>query len=170
MIIGVVSDTHLLSHRLTLPKTLVEGLADAELIIHAGDFCDWGVYELLEQLAPVEAVAGNNDPGTIVKRLGQKKIITAGGKQIGIVHGDGGFRGSTPDRAFHSFEPDEVDVIVFGHSHVPFAEERQGVLLFNPGSPTDKRMQPRYSYGKLFIEGEQIRYEHYFFDKERSNG
>ncbi len=169
MIIGVVSDTHLLSHRLALPKTLIEGLADAELIIHAGDFCDWGVYELLEQLAPVEAVAGNNDPSSIVKRLGQRKIIIANGKRIGIVHGDGGFRGSTPDRAFHAFEPDEVDVIVFGHSHVPFAEEREGVLLFNPGSPTDKRMQPRYSYGKLFIEADEIRYEHYFFDKERSN-
>ncbi|WP_322922312.1 metallophosphoesterase family protein [Paenibacillus campi] len=168
MIIGVVSDTHLLSHRLIVPTTLLEGLADAELIIHAGDFCDWGVYERLEQIAPVEAVAGNNDPNDIVKRLGERKIIERGGKRIGIVHGDGGFRGSTPDRAFHAFTPAEVDVIVFGHSHVPYAEQREGVLLFNPGSPTDKRMQPRYSYGKLFIEADEIRYEHYFFDKEQT--
>ncbi len=170
MIIGVVSDTHLFSHRLNLPKTLLDGLADVELILHAGDFCDWGVYERLQELAPVEGIAGNNDPDTIVQRLGEQKIIEVGGKRIGIVHGDGGFRGSTPDRAFHAFKGEQVDVIVFGHSHVPFAEERDGVLLFNPGSPTDKRMQPRYSYGKLFIEGDDIRYQHYFFDKERSHG
>lgn len=170
MIIGVISDTHLFRHRLTLPQQVWDGLADVDLILHAGDFCDWGVYELLSEVAPVEAIAGNNDSQSIVDKLGRRKIIEVGGKKIGLVHGDGGFRGTTQDRAFRSFEPGEVDVIVFGHSHIPFAEERDGVLLFNPGSPTDKRMQPRYSYGKLFIEDEDIRYEHYFFDKEQKRG
>jgi len=171
MIIGVISDTHLFSRQLVLPQQVWDGFEDVDLILHAGDFCDWGVHDLLSQMAPVEAVAGNNDPQSIVHKLGRTKIIEAGGKRIGLVHGDGGLGGSTPEKAFKSFtEEDKVDIIVFGHSHVPFAEWKKGILLFNPGSPTDKRRQSQYSYGKIFIQPDDITFEHYYFDKEKTRG
>lgn len=165
MIIGIVSDTHLSSRHRDLPTQLWEGLQGVDLILHAGDFCDWWVYEKLSELAPVEAVAGNNDGDEIVERLGLQKIIEVAGKRIGLVHGDG-WRGTTPDRAFKTFTSGTVDIIVFGHSHTPLSERRDDILLFNPGSPTDKRREPRYSYGKITIEGDQVSAEHFFFDKE----
>ena len=165
MIIGIISDTHLSSRNRHLPNHVLEGLQGGDLILHAGDFCDWWVYEKLSELAPVEAVAGNNDGSEIVERLGLQKIIEAGGKRIGLVHGDG-WKGTTPDRAFNTFPNEAVDIIVFGHSHTPLSEVREDILLFNPGSPTDKRREPRYSYGKITIEGDQVSAEHFFFDKE----
>ncbi|WP_458118651.1 metallophosphoesterase family protein [Paenibacillus sp. Z6-24] len=168
MIIGVISDTHLFSRQLVLPQQVWDGMEGVDLILHAGDFCDWGVHDLLSRMAPVEAIAGNNDPQSIVEKVGRQKIIEVAGKRIGLVHGDGGFRGSTPERAFQSFtKEDQLDIIVFGHSHIPFAEYREGILLFNPGSPTDKRRQSQYSYGKIFIRQDEITFEHYYFDKEQ---
>ncbi len=118
---------------------------------------------MFESLAPVDSVAGNNDGTAIVKRFGRRKIIEAGGIRIGLVHG-GRARPIGEGYAFHTFRNQGVDIIVFGHSHVPYMEEREGILLFNPGSPTDKRLQPKYSYGLLDIEEDQslqIRHVYY---------
>ncbi len=121
---------------------------------------------LFEAIAPVQAVAGNNDPPALVERLGRKKIITIGRVRIGMVHGDIGSGGSTPVRAQNAFKDEEVDAILFGHSHVPYCAWHGGVLLFNPGSPTDKRTQPRYSYGIIRIVNATIEPQlRYYSDK-----
>ncbi|WP_438448361.1 metallophosphoesterase family protein [Gorillibacterium sp. sgz5001074] len=149
MKIVVLSDTHMTKNRIYLPKALLQGLDGADLILHAGDWLAPEVADLLEEWAPVDGVAGNNDGEEIVRRFGLQKLIRAGSHMIGLIHGDTGPGRTTEQRAYQAFAGEAVDAILFGHSHVPYQEERDGVLLFNPGSPTDKRRQPLYSYGVL---------------------
>ncbi|WP_274362403.1 metallophosphoesterase family protein [Paenibacillus thermotolerans] len=163
MRVGVVSDTHMLSRARALPKALVDGLQGVDLIVHAGDFTDPSVVAMLEEIAPVEAVAGNNDGTDIIRRFGWRKVVELGGRRIGVVHGHDGPGRSTEWKAFHAFRDEKVDAIVFGHSHVPHYEWIDGVLLFNPGSPTDKRRQARYSYGLMELD-EKITASHFFYD------
>jgi putative phosphoesterase len=163
--IGVVSDTHMFSRGKKLPDALVEGLAGVDLLLHAGDFTDPEVVPLLESIAPLEAVAGNNDGVAIVQRFGFRKIVKAGGRRIGLVHGHEGPGRSTEWKALHAFREEAVDIVVFGHSHIPYYERIDGLLLFNPGSPTDKRWETRYSYGLIEI-GKRIEASHFFFENK----
>ncbi|WP_010269292.1 metallophosphoesterase family protein [Paenibacillus senegalensis] len=162
MKLGIVSDTHMPRSAKTLPKALVEGFQDVDRILHAGDWQSMWVYEELSLLAPVEGVAGNTDGWDIADRFGQRKILTLNGWTIGLIHGDG-IGKTTEMRAYDAFQGDGVDLIIFGHSHIPLKVEHGGVLLFNPGSPTDKRRQPQYSFGLITL-GETIQAEHVFFD------
>lgn len=164
MRIGVVSDTHLYSRTTALPAALVRGLQGVDLILHAGDWIDESIVSLFEAIAPVDGVAGNNDGMEIIRRFGKRKVLALGGFQIGLVHGDGGR--STPDTAYQAFcdakgQP-SVDAVLFGHSHIPFLERRGGTLLFNPGSATDKRRQPQYSYGILELS-DRIEAAHFYY-------
>lgn len=164
MKIGVVSDTHLHKRNVYLPKALRDGLQGVDLILHAGDWIAPEVADLLAGIAPVEGVAGNNDGDNIVDRFGLQKLIRAGNIMIGIIHGDG-YGKTTEQRAYQAFAGEAVDVVIFGHSHVPYMERRDGVLLFNPGSPTDKRRQPRYSFGILEIgDGGELEARHIFYE------
>ena len=131
--------------------------------MHCGDITEAFVLNLLAQIAPVVAVAGNNDAPKLHQELGEKTILQAGGARIGIVHGHAGKGRSTPDRAFAAFAGEEVDAILFGHSHVPYKARRDGVLLFNPGSPTDKRMNPAYTYGIVHVVDGKVRANHRFY-------
>ena len=150
--IGVVSDTHLPRFGERLPAALERGLRRERvtLILHLGDFTGAEVPRLFEDVAPLEAVAGNNDPTALVRRFGRRRILTLGGVRVGMVHGDGA-RGTTIDRSVAAFADEPVDVICFGHSHQPVCERRGATWLVNPGSPTDKRRQARYSYAILSI-------------------
>jgi len=148
MIIGVVSDTHMPRRGKELPGALISGLERVDMIIHAGDITEMWVLEKLSQLAPVTAVAGNVDTPEVADALGYKKVLELEGTAIGIFHGHG--RGcAAEERAYRAFSG--VDCIVFGHSHVPSSRKRGEVLMFNPGSPTDKRRQPRCSFGLLSL-------------------
>ncbi len=111
-----------------------------------------------------EAVAGNNDAPSLVARFGRRKILPVGGVRLGLVHGDGS-GGSTLSRSLAAFAQDEVDIICFGHSHQPLCERRESIWLVNPGSPTDKRGQPRYSYAILEITRGRVRPRLVFFDR-----
>lgn len=164
MIFGVVSDTHLPRFGTALPAYLRDGLrkAGVDAILHAGDITDAFALDLFADIAPVIAVAGNNDGRALRERLGERRIVEAGDARIGIVHGHDGPGKSTPDRAFNAFADDEVHAIVFGHSHIPYRVRRNGILLFNPGSPTDKRMNPLYSYGILRVNGTAVSATHRF--------
>jgi putative phosphoesterase len=155
--IGVVSDTHLPRFGDRLPPELLAGLrrARVELILHLGDFTGPEVPRLLEAVAPLEAVAGNNDGPALVRRFGRRKVLTVSGRRIGLVHGDGR-SGTTIGRSLAAFADAPVDVICFGHSHQPLCERRDGRWLVNPGSPTDKRTQARYSYAILRIDGGRV--------------
>ncbi len=138
----------------TLPRSLVEGFARAgvEYILHLGDFTGPEVAQWFQELAPLDAVAGNNDPALLWRRFGRKKIITHGEIRLGMIHGDGS-NGTTLERALDAFAHDTVDVILFGHSHNPYCVRHGDVWVLNPGSPTDKRRNAQYSYGILDIIG-----------------
>ncbi len=151
MKIGVLSDTHIPKKAKTLPEIVVETFKNVDHIIHAGDIMSMDVISKLEELAPVTAVAGNTDPLEIFERYGEKKILTLGDFKFGIFHGHGN-KGKTVDRAMECFRNDEVNCIIFGHSHIPYCELNKGILLFNPGSPTDKRRNKQYSFGIIDID------------------
>jgi putative phosphoesterase len=165
MIIGVVSDTHLPRFGRELPAALVRGLRKArvEVIVHCGDLTERIAIDLLEAIAPVVAVAGNNDGRALREEFGDERILEAGGHRIGVVHGHAGKGRSTPDRAFRAFAGQSVDAVLFGHSHIPYKARREGILLFNPGSCTDKRMNPLYSYGVLHVDQRGLRANHRFY-------
>ena len=167
MRIAVVSDTHLPRFGRALPRALVEAMRREriELTLHLGDFTSPEVAALFEALAPFDGVAGNNDGPELVGRFGRRKVVEARGARLGLVHGDEGVGRSTPERAARSFAPDEVDAVLFGHSHIPHLDRLpDGRLRLNPGSPTDKRRQPRYSWALLSIRNGEIDAELRYFD------
>jgi len=150
MRIGIISDTHIPSRARELPEFVVPAFSGVDLILHAGDINDYSVLRALNAIAPTEAVAGNTDPPGLVESLGMDRILTVAGYRIGLTHGHLGQGRTTPDRAFNIFRG-KADVIVFGHSHQPLQAEKNGVLLLNPGSPTDKRRQPKFSLAILSL-------------------
>lgn len=162
MLVGVLSDTHLREGR-SLPRYVWEVFEHVDLILHAGDLVAKSVLDDLACLAPVRAVRGNCD-GWELSDLPNRDIISLDDLRIGLVHGYSGIGSTTPERAKRSFSGDKVDVVVFGHSHSPYKEWDQGILLFNPGSPTNKRREARFSIGILEISGSEVRADHLFFD------
>lgn len=168
MRIGVVSDTHMPKFGAALPRELRDGLvgASVDLILHLGDITGADVPDLFEAIAALEAVAGNNDGPDLVARFGRRKVVEVVGARIGMTHGDLGTGSTTPERAARSFGPDEVEVVLFGHSHAPLLERLpDGRWLLNPGSPTNKRMQSRYSWALIDVRSARdIRPELRYFD------
>ncbi|UFJ42586.1 metallophosphoesterase [Brevibacillus humidisoli] len=146
MIIGVVADTHIAKPDRKLPEPLVAGLYGVDLIVHAGDWTTMQVYEQLACLAPVVGVYGNADDEEVKQHFKQKEVLRLEGYEIGVVHGDGKGK-TTRRRALDAFAGESLDLLIFGHSHIPLLEPHGEILLFNPGSPTDKRRQPLYTYG-----------------------
>lgn len=163
MKIIVISDTHLPRRARKLPDPLLEALSDADLILHAGDWSDWSVYKLLSAYAPIEGVAGNTDPPEIGQKLGFSRIVEADGLRLGLVHGHLGTK-STEQNAIHTFAGQQVDAVIFGHSHIPVMHTVNDVLIFNPGSPTDRRFQPQYSFGIMTTNSGKLQAEHVFYD------
>lgn len=129
MRIGVLCDTHALSFS-EIPFKMRDALARLDLIVHAGDIVGRDVLDGLSRLKEVKAVRGNMDSQELQRLLPEKEIISTGGKKIGIVHGSGGPQG-IEERVRKMF--DEVDVIIYGHSHVPQNRVIDGILFFNPG-------------------------------------
>jgi putative phosphoesterase len=109
--IGLIADTHMPRFGSALPRALREGLTTnrVELILHMGDFTEPFVAELFREIAPFDAVAGNNDSEEIARRFGRRKILTIEGVRIGMVHGDGRNR-STLDRAINAFSGEHVPI------------------------------------------------------------
>lgn len=155
MKIVVTSDTHIKENSKTrqLPGKLLNACRSADLIIHAGDFQSPAVYNELAQYAKVKGVYGNVDGDDMKQLVRDKEIINANGRRIGIVHGHGEKK-TTEKRAIEAFEHDEVDIIIFGHSHMPMIRYIGKTLLINPGSPTDKRKMPHFSFVVLEINEE----------------
>jgi hypothetical protein len=138
--IAVLTDTHVGSVE-ELPAPMLKAVANADLIVHAGDFTETAVLEGLRSLKELKAVCGNMDSMTVKMALPRRDLFVAAGKKIGLVHGWG-----TPfdiaSRVRDEFE--DVDIIIFGHSHKSCIERIRGALLFNPGRCRD-------SYGLLTI-------------------
>jgi uncharacterized protein len=167
MRLAAVSDTHLPKFGKALPRALVDAIRTAriDLIVHLGDFTEPFVPALFEALGPFDAVAGNNDGPELVARFGRRKVLEIDRLRIGLTHGDLGLGGTTPQRARGAFASEAVAAVLFGHSHAPLVERVAGrPLLVNPGSPTDKRAQPRYSWAVVEIDSGAVRAELRFFD------
>ncbi|KGK89726.1 phosphoesterase [Desulfosporosinus sp. HMP52] len=160
MHIAVLSDTHLRPGK-SLPSFVWEHLNQVDMILHAGDLTNMGLLEELSSIAQVRAVSGNCDGWDVA--LPDRDIIECESVSIGLIHGHVGKGKNTPDRAYYAFVDSKVDIIVFGHSHTPFLEWRNGLLLFNPGSPTDKRREQYFSFGLINIQHGEIQAKHLYF-------
>lgn len=160
MHVALVSDTHLPRFGRSLPRALIAGFEEAGVhrILHAGDWTDPLAVSLLEAIAPVDGVAGNNDGPALQERFGSRRIVALDGVRVGMTHGHLGPGATTPERARRAFDDEPgLGAIVFGHSHVPLVERLvTGTWLVNPGSPTDRRRQPTWSWALLTISDGSI--------------
>jgi putative phosphoesterase len=149
MRVVVLSDTHAPRRWRGCPPQVAEYLRDADLILHAGDVCTADVLDELSAYAPVRAVLGNND-GPDVEAWGApvEARFDLEGLRVGMIHDSGPAAGRTA-RMRRRFP--EAELVVFGHSHIPLDEAGDGLRIFNPGSPTDRRRQPRGTIGVLEI-------------------
>jgi putative phosphoesterase len=143
---GVISDTHGL-----LRPEAVEALHGSDRILHAGDVGAPDILEALAKIAPVTAVRGNVDTASWARVLPETEVVEAGGLLIYILH-DLGQLDLKPEAA-------GFRVIVYGHSHHPKIEEKNGVLYFNPGSAGPRRFSLPVSVGRLTIGAGKVRAE-----------
>jgi len=151
MKIGVLSDTHLNEPHSEFKKMIETHFRDVERIFHAGDFVDMTVAQYLSSLKELIAVCGNMDPPEIRKAFPRKRIVEIAGFRIGVIHG-GGPPFGMESRVRGEF--DEVNVIVYGHTHTPANHQVKNIYFFNPGSPTRSFIH-RPTLGLLHI-GEKI--------------
>jgi putative phosphoesterase len=150
----VLADTHIPRRAKGLPEALIARLATADLILHAGDLMDPALLDDLGVHAPVRAVRGNVDPAEI--DLPERQEWSFGGVRIAMVHDSGPKKGRRA--RLHRWFPD-ARVVIFGHSHIPWNEDEDGLLLLNPGSPTDRRRSPQHTYALLWVGEGQVRAE-----------
>jgi len=151
MRIGVISDTHIPDRAKNIPQKILEDFKGVDMVIHAGDLVDLSVLDDLRTVCPnVKAVWGNMDPYQVRKRLQEKEVIEIANYKIAIIHGYG-HPHKLMDLMAEIFKKDNVNLIIFGHSHSPLNEKRGDVLYFNPGSPTDKIFSAYNSYGIVEI-------------------
>jgi hypothetical protein len=153
----VLADTHVPDGGLSrLPARAWAELSSADVILHAGDVTGPAFLAQLRELAPVYAVLGNND-AALTGVLRETVEIDLDGVAIAMVH-DSGPRTGREARLRRRFPA--ARVVVFGHSHIPRnAAGLDGQLLFNPGSPTQRRREPAHTIGVLDIDGSTVRAE-----------
>lgn len=140
-----MSDTHLPKRARALPPVLWEEVDRADVVFHAGD---WVTADLLDDLearaSRLIACWGNNDGADLRSRLPERADETVGGVRFTVTHETGASKGREARMA--ALYPD-ADVLVFGHSHIPWdTTAESGLRLLNPGSPTDRRRQPFCTY------------------------
>ncbi|MBC7631861.1 metallophosphoesterase family protein [Aeromicrobium sp.] len=148
--VAVLSDTHGPRFWKSMPAAVASQLDGVDLILHAGDVCTAEVLDDIVAFAPVHVVLGNND-GADVAAWGAPETLELdlAGLRTAMIHDSGSKIGRVP-RMRRRF-PD-AELVVFGHSHIPLDEHDDGLRIFNPGSPTDKRRQPSGTVGQLVID------------------
>ncbi len=144
--LGVISDTHGL-----LRPEAVEALRGSDRILHAGDVGAPKILEALAKIAPVTAVRGNVDTASWARVLPATEVVEAGGVLIYMLH----------DRGQLDLKPEAAGfrVIVYGHSHQPKVDEKNGILYFNPGSAGPRRFRLPVSVGRLTITAGRVQAE-----------
>lgn len=150
MLIGVISDTHGL-----LRPEAVRALEGSERIVHAGDVGDPSILEDLARIAPVTAIRGNVDRGELAMRLPATVVVEAEGARLFMLH-DLETLGShlAQDPAAAGF-----GAVVYGHTHKPSSEMRNGVLYLNPGSAGPRRFTLPVTVARLTVSGERLEAE-----------
>lgn len=140
----VISDTHVKRKEDIdeLREILEPYVNSVDIIIHAGDSVTEYLVDYLRSLKPTRIVSGNMDMGEVARMLPEKEIFDFGRFRIGLTHGWGPSSG-LKERVLGLFKSDNVDAVIFGHSHQPFLGKRDGILILNPGSPTDTRFADR---------------------------
>ncbi len=154
-VIGILSDTHIPARARVLPPQIFSVFEGVSLILHAGDIEHENVLMELETIAPVEAVAGNMDPPELKIRLGMAKIVSFSGASLGLFHGYGA-PGASVQRALEQFRSHDVNAVVFGHTHEPRVEKRDGLLMINPGSVSDPRRGSKPSCALLHLDNAKM--------------
>lgn len=152
--IYVISDTHIPERASKLPQKFVEKVKKEDMIFHAGDFTSLKTYRELENLASLYAVCGNMDCPEIKELLPSKKIIELSGFKVGLIHGSGSPFNLT-EKVYKEFN-EELDLIIFGHSHTPYNQKQGEVIFFNPGSLAGNFLSWQKSYGILHTDGGKI--------------
>lgn len=148
MKIGVVSDTHFeyLEQGVDFFTQLFSSVfSDIDLLLHAGDTVHADLLDCLTE-KPIVAVRGNCDAAG----LPTQRVVSAGDFRIGLIHGWGGLK-DLESRVIDSFADEDIDGLVYGHSHFPLVKRAGGLLIMNPGSPTDKRQAPFHSVGMITV-------------------
>ena len=151
MKIGVISDTHLDNIADHLGERILKHFKDVDMILHAGDVVQLSVLDLFSD-KEVKLVAGNMDSWEIKQSAPIKQVIQIEDYKLGLIHGWGSPVG-IEDRILKEF--DDIDILVYGHTHNAASFIKSGVQFFNPGSPTDKRFTTKNTIGILNI-GNQI--------------
>jgi len=151
MKIGVISDTHLDNFSEHLGERILKHFKDVDMILHAGDVVELSVLDFFAD-KEVKLVAGNMDSWEIKQSAPIKQVIQSEGDKLGLIHGWGSPVG-IEDRILKEF--DDIDLLVYGHTHNAASFTKSGVQFFNPGSPTDKRFATKNTIGILNI-GNQI--------------
>jgi uncharacterized protein len=151
----LLADTHVPRRARDLPAEVWSAVEDADVVVHAGDWVDVPLLDELEQRATrLVACYGNNDGPALRARLPEVARADVDGLALAVVHETGPATGRERrcDEAF----PD-VQLLVFGHSHIPWdTTTPRGLRLLNPGSPTDRRRQPHCTYLTARVDGGEL--------------
>jgi putative phosphoesterase len=151
----LIADTHVPKRARDLPAQVWDEVARADVVLHAGD---WIAPELVDELTArsdrLVGCWGNNDGPEVRSRLPERADVTLAGLRLTVVHETGAAGGR--DARMARLYPD-TDVLVFGHSHIPWdSTTPTGLRLLNPGSPTDRRRQPFCTYLTASIDEGQL--------------
>ncbi len=146
LLVGAISDTH----GLMRPEA-IEALRGSHRILHAGDVGDPKILDALARLAPVTAIRGNVDTEPWARTLPETEVVEAGNISIYMLH----------NLSQLDLKPEAAGfrVVLYGHSHKPSIEEKNGVLYFNPGSAGPRRFHLPVSVGRLIIQRKEVRAE-----------
>jgi uncharacterized protein len=154
MRLALLSDTHAPRYWKACPPEVARHLEGVDLILHAGDACRATVLEELAGFAPVRAVLGNNDTPDVAAWGAPATLrLDLDGLPVAMIHDAGPAPGRT--RRMRDRFPG-AQLVVFGHSHIPLDLAADGIRIINPGSPTDKRRQPKGTMGLLRVEAGRL--------------
>ncbi|MCV7152950.1 metallophosphoesterase family protein [Mycolicibacterium pyrenivorans] len=151
----LIADTHVPKRARDLPAAVWDAVDDADVVIHAGDWVEPELLDALEARSRrLVACWGNNDGDELRRRLPERADVVLDGVRFTVTHETGASAGR--DERMAGMYPD-TDVLVFGHSHIPWdGRAKSGLRLLNPGSPTDRRRQPHCTYMTATIDGGKL--------------
>ncbi|HWF74636.1 MAG TPA: metallophosphoesterase family protein [Solirubrobacteraceae bacterium] len=156
MLVAIISDTHIPKRAKALPGSCREHLRAADLIVHAGDLITMPVLEELRGYGEVVAVQGNADDDVVQEALPEHLELDLAGRRVVVIHNSGPRFGRV-GRLRRRYPG--ADAVIFGHSHIPLHEtDTDGFQLFNPGSATDKRRQPKHTMGLARCSADGVKF------------